>query len=77
VAEERQHFLYLRNPNHLFPRAAIIDCLREAKSFSSLPNDHDDWENKSSSLFAKDLDDTTVENKTAGKIEVRLQNRDG
>jgi hypothetical protein len=29
VAKARQHFLNLRNPNHLFPRA-IIDCLREA-----------------------------------------------
>ncbi len=32
VAKARQHFLNLRNPNHLFLRA-IIDCLREAKSF--------------------------------------------
>ena len=32
VAKARQHFLNLRNPNHLFP-SSIIDCLREAKSF--------------------------------------------
>ncbi len=32
VAKARQHLLNLRNPNHHFPRA-IIDCLREAKSF--------------------------------------------
>ncbi len=49
VAKARQHFLNLRNPNHPFPRA-IIDCLREAKSFLQI-----ECVNKSS--FAKD--DTT------------------
>ncbi len=47
VAKARQHFVNLRNPNHLFPKA-IIDCLPEAKSFLQI-----DCANESS--FAKTI----------------------
>ena len=58
VAKARQHFLNLRNPNHLFPRA-IIDCLREAKSFLQI-------ECANESSFAKTIQSSICYGKLTG-----------
>ncbi len=63
LAKAHQHFLNLRNPNHLFP-TAIIDCLREAKCFLQIH-----CANESS--FAKTIQ--LFKRPDARSIEMRLQ----
>ncbi len=52
VAKAHQHFLNLWNRNHFFPRA-IIDCLREAKSFLQIDRANE-------SFFAKTVQRFTM-----------------